>query len=55
MIDSIQNKKITITEIRQKIFATFVEAHPNNTGEQSKGEHHSNKALDQGLMNTEEK
>jgi hypothetical protein len=26
----------------------------NNTGEQSKLEHHSNKALDQGLVNTEE-
>ena len=31
-----------------------MEAHPNNTGEQSKVEHHSNKALDQSLVNTEE-
>jgi hypothetical protein len=31
-----------------------MEAQPNNTGEQSKGEHRSNKALDQDLMNTEE-
>ena len=54
MIDLIRNKNYKYRDQTKDSCNFFGEAHPNNTGVLSKGEHHSNEVFDKGLMISEE-